>query len=144
MPRQPNWFHDEVTPFVYDGRTVHVIYLCCSKTSGMVSLNILVPLLCHYSLEGLTNTWVKHQLDDEAERAVVKGSYPYKLHNNSMQQHGWRPGQLTKECPEERDPITMMMPYEPLGLTFQKECGETGEGPEEVCQDGARGLKHEL
>ncbi|KAK4806571.1 hypothetical protein QYF61_020472 [Mycteria americana] len=38
----------------------------------------------------------------------------------------------------------MMMPYEPVGLPFQKECGETGEGPEEVCQGGARELKHEF
>ena len=31
-----------------------------------------------------------------------------------------------------------------MGLIFQKENGESGEGPEEVCQDGVRSLKHEL
>ncbi|KAK4806569.1 LOW QUALITY PROTEIN: hypothetical protein QYF61_020470 [Mycteria americana] len=41
MPRQPHCFHDEVTPFVYDRRTVDGIYLHFSKTSGMVTLNIL-------------------------------------------------------------------------------------------------------
>ena len=38
----------------------------------------------------------------------------------------------------------MTMPYEPVGFTFQKESGETGEGPKEVCQNGARSLKHEV
>ncbi|KAK4805398.1 LOW QUALITY PROTEIN: hypothetical protein QYF61_003971 [Mycteria americana] len=47
-----------------------------SSTFGMVSLNILPLKLGHYSLDGWTNRWAKHQLDDEAERAVVKGSYP--------------------------------------------------------------------
>ncbi|KAK4806567.1 hypothetical protein QYF61_020468 [Mycteria americana] len=46
---------------------------------------------------------------------------------------------LAKECPEEKSLATGTMPYEPLGLTFQK---ETGERPQDVCQDGVRGLKH--
>lgn len=49
-----------------------VIYLSFSKTFGMVSLNILLLTLGHYSLDAHRNRWVKHQVDDEAERAVVK------------------------------------------------------------------------
>lgn len=36
------------------------------------------------------------------------------------------------------------MSQEPVGLAFQMKNGETGEGPEEVCQDGVKALKHEL
>ncbi|KAK4806492.1 hypothetical protein QYF61_021328 [Mycteria americana] len=59
-----------VTAFVHEGRTVDVVHLSLSKACGMVSCNVLVPRLGHYSLDGSTNSWVKHQLDDEAERAV--------------------------------------------------------------------------
>ncbi|KAK4806013.1 hypothetical protein QYF61_006990 [Mycteria americana] len=64
------------TAFVREERKAAIIYLNLGKTFGMVSLNIPVPKLGHYSLDGQTNRWVKDQLDDEAERAAVKGSYP--------------------------------------------------------------------
>ena len=51
-------------------------HLNFSKICDVFSLTILVPKLGHYVLEGQTNRWVKHQLDDRAEKAVVKGSYP--------------------------------------------------------------------
>jgi len=44
--------------------------------SDMVSLNVLFPRLGHYSLDELTKKWIKKQLDDQAERAVVKESCP--------------------------------------------------------------------
>ena len=76
MPHLPDCLLDEVTASVNEGRTVGVMYLHLWKTLDMVFLNILVPKLGQSSLDGLTKRWVKHQLDDEAESAVKKGSYP--------------------------------------------------------------------
>ena len=81
MPCQPDCLHDEVTAMEHEGCAtvegrVDVVYLSFSRTFGTVSLNILPLKLGHYSLDGWTNRWAKHELDDEAERAVVKGSYP--------------------------------------------------------------------
>ena len=76
MPHHPDCLHDEGTAFVREGRSVAIVHLSLGQTFGMVSLNIPVPKLGHYSLDGQTNRWVKDQLDDEAERAAVKGSHP--------------------------------------------------------------------
>ena len=73
---KPDCLQDEVTAFVQEGRTAGVIYLSFRKTFGMVCLHIFVLELGHYSLDGQTSRWVKHQLDDQAERTVVKASYP--------------------------------------------------------------------
>ena len=62
--------------FVQEGRRAAVVHRNFSKIFDMVSLNILVRKLGHYSLEGQTNRWVKDQLEDQAESAMVKGSYP--------------------------------------------------------------------
>ena len=62
--------------FVQEGRIAAVVHRNFSKIFDMVSLNILLPKLGHDSLEGQTNRWVKDQLEDQAESAMVKGSYP--------------------------------------------------------------------
>ncbi|KAK4806086.1 hypothetical protein QYF61_010295 [Mycteria americana] len=58
------------TAFVREERKATIIYLILGKNFGMVSLNIPVHKLGHYSLDGQTNRWVKDQLDDEAEKAA--------------------------------------------------------------------------
>ena len=59
-----------------EGKRVDVRYHHISKTLDMLSLNILVPKLGHYSLDGLTKGWVTHWWEDEAEGTTGKGSYP--------------------------------------------------------------------
>lgn len=76
VPQHPDCLPEEGTAFVREGRTGDGICLSFTKTLDMVFLNVLVPQLGHCSLDGWRNRWAKHQLEAEAERAVVKGSYP--------------------------------------------------------------------
>ena len=70
--------------------------------------------------------------------------YPNPPAAKQLHAAAWAETWPAKECSEEKGLGSRMMPYEPVGLPFQKESGETGEGPEEVCQDGVRGLRHKL
>ena len=70
--------------------------------------------------------------------------YPNPQAAQQLHAAAWVETWLAKEYSEEKGLGSRMMPYEPVGLLFQKESGETGGGLEEVCQGEVRGLRHEL
>ena len=67
-------FYDKVTRLVDEGQAVDVFYLDFSKGFDTVLHNILVEKLAAHGLDGCTLRWVKHWLDDWAQRVVVNGA----------------------------------------------------------------------
>ncbi|KAK4824935.1 LOW QUALITY PROTEIN: hypothetical protein QYF61_021555 [Mycteria americana] len=66
-------FYDKVTHLVDKGKAVDVVYLDFSKAFDTISHSILLEKLAAHGLDGRMLPWVKHWLDGQAQRVVVKG-----------------------------------------------------------------------
>ena len=56
-----------------EGKAVDAVYLDFSMAFGTAAHNILMEKLAAHGLDGHMLHWVKHWLDDQAQRVVISG-----------------------------------------------------------------------